>query len=226
MGWLVTGLMIGLHEVLGAIQVTVASLKPKQGKKKSAAQQLWFLHWLMAGFYLLLFLGGKYMVDMPRSVPYRRFFYSFHETLGVVVMSLLLARIFVLLIVLRHKYRRRQPNRTQDWLQTFALHTALYFFMFLVPFSGYLASNFSGHEVIIFGTNITLPRLVIPNKFLATLSDSSHSWLSFTFLAFTILHMVDQWKYLRAQLRRFSKATIATIASGLNRRRAKRDKQL
>ena len=178
----------------------------QKGKKKTTAQRLWSLHWLMAAFYLVLFVGGAYMADLPREVSYRGSLYDFHKTLGVIVMSLLLARIFVLLRVLQHKYRRRQPKRTNDWWQTFALHSALYFFMLLVPLSGYFFSNSSGYDVTIVGTNIALPRLFAENKALADIGRSSHFWLSYTFLAFIILHTVAQKKYLQATLRRFYKA--------------------
>lgn len=178
----------------------------QKGKKKTTAQRLWSLHWIMTAFYLLLFVGGAYMTDLPREVSYRGSLYDFHKTLGVIVMSLLLARIFVLLRVLQHKYRRRQPKRTNDWWQTFALHSALYCFMLLVPLSGYFYSNSSGYDVTIVGTNIALPRLFAENKTLAEIGGSSHFWLSYTFLAFIILHTVAQKKYLRATLRRFYKA--------------------
>lgn len=186
--------------------MTITHSRQKPKGKKTVAQRLWFLHWLMASFYLLLFGGGIYMADLPREVSYRGSLYDFHKTLGVIVMSLLLARIFVLLRVLQHKYRRRQPKRTHDWWQTFALHSALYFFMLLVPLSGYFFSNSAGYDVIVFGTNIALPRLFAENKSLVDLARSSHFWLSYTFLAFIILHTVAQKKYLRATWRRFSKA--------------------
>lgn len=183
------------------------SLKPeKKGKKKTAAQRLWSLHWIMTVFYLLLFVGGAYMVDLSREVSYRGSLYDFHKTLGVIVMSFLLARIFVLLRVLQHKYRRRQPKRTKDWWQTFALHLALYFFMLLVPLSGYFASNWAGYDVTIVGTDIALPRLSGENQALADIGESSHFWLSYTFLASIVLHTLAQKKYLRATLRRFYKA--------------------
>ena len=128
--------------------------------QKSAAQRLWFLHWLMAAVYLVLFAGGIYMADLPREVTYRGSLYAFHKTLGVVVMSLLLARISVLLGVVLHKYRRRLPKTTPHWWQKFALHIVLYTFMFLVPLSGYLYSNVNATAVFIFGTGIVLPPLI------------------------------------------------------------------
>lgn len=178
--------------------MSVAKLR----RKKTAAQRLWFLHWLMATCYLLLFAGGAYMADLPRNVFYRGSLYDFHKTLGVIVMSFLLARIFVLLRVLQHKYRRRRPRHTPEWLRTFALHTTLYFFMLLVPLSGYFLSNWAGRDVIVFGTNIALPPLVAENKQLVELSRNAHFWLAYTFLAFVVLHSVDQRKYVRAIWRR------------------------
>ena len=123
-------------------------------------------------------------------------------------MSLLLARIFVLLFVLRHKYRRLKPQRTRKWVRTFALHTALYFFMLLVPLSGYLAASAPGDNVIIFGTGIVLPRLKAINRQVVEDGGNAHFWLAYAFLAFMVLHMTDQKKYLRAQVRRLFKAAI------------------
>lgn len=201
--------------------MTVVS-KPK--RNKTQAQRLWFLHWFMAAFYLLLFSSGTYMANLPREVSYRGSFYDFHKTLGVVVMSLLLARIFVLLRVIQHKYRRRLPKISRDWVLTFALHASLYFFMLLVPLSGYFFSNSFGKDVIVFGTNMALPRLFAENKQLAELGRSLHFWLSYTFLSVVVLHMVDQGKYLRSQLRRFSKAVLAVISSGFHRSKVPKNK--
>ncbi len=190
--------------------MNIAPLRTSQVKKLSA-QRLWFLHWLMASFYLLLFVGGKYMTELPRSVSYRGSFYDFHKTLGVIVMSLLLARIFVLLLLLQHKYRRHLPKLTRIWWQTFALHSALYFFMLLVPLSGYLFSYWGGHPIQIFGTNIMLPNLISRNQELSGLGRSAHVWLAYTFLVLIILHSGSQRRYLRAQLCRSYQAASRAI---------------
>jgi cytochrome b561 len=184
--------------------VTVAKLR----RKNTAAERLRFLHWLMAGFYFLLFAGGAYMTDLPKDISSWKSLHDFHRTLGVIVMSLLLARIFVLLRALQQKYRRRLPQRRQDWMQTF-VHTALYFFMLLVPLSGYFLVNSTGQEIIIFSTNISLPHLFVENKQLGELGRSLHFWLSYTFLAVVILHSVDKWKNLRSTWWRFYKVARA-----------------
>ncbi|MDJ0570936.1 MAG: cytochrome b/b6 domain-containing protein [Pleurocapsa sp. MO_192.B19] len=189
--------------------------KTKKARKKSPAQRLWFLHWLMAFFYLLLFIGGKYMAGLPESLSYRETIFDTHKTLGVVVMSILLARISLLLSVMLHKYRRRRPKHKRGRLKTVTLHIILYFFMLLVPLSGYFDSNVGSHDIRIFATNIVLPPLFPPNEQweVSGFADSVHFWISYTFLAFIILHALDQKRYLRAQLRRFSKATLAKIKS-------------
>lgn len=196
----------------GLIQMTVFQLKRKPAKKKSAAQRLWFLHWLMASFYLLLFASGFYMMGSPLTSNGWSA-YDFHKTLGVTVMSLLLARIFVLLIVLRHKYKRRQQKRTRLWVGTFVLHMALYFFMLLVPLSGYFAANATDENFIIFGTGIVLPNLFNVNSQLVEFIGNAHFWLAYAFVGLIVLHMASQKRYLQAQVRRLFKATFRTITS-------------
>jgi cytochrome b561 len=191
--------------------MTVAQTKP--ARKKSAAQRLWFLHWLMASFYLLIFISGRFMASIENSFPNRESIYDFHKVLGATVMSLLLARISFLLLTLQHKYRRRQPQRKGDWLQTVALHSALYLFMLIVPLSGYFFSNSAGYDVKVFNTGLVLPRLFPTNKPLYEFAESLHFWISYTFLAFIILHSLNERKYLRAQMRRVSRAAQALIAS-------------
>ena len=193
--------------------MTLTRPKLKKAKKKSAAQRLWFLHWLMAFFYLLLFIGGKYMAGLPESLSYRETIFDSHKTLGVVVMSLLLARISLLLWVVLRKYRRHRRQHKKGWGQTVAIHATLYFFMLLVPLSGYFDSNIGAHDIRIFGTGIVLRPLFAPNEQweISGFADSVHFWISYTFLAFVVVHAIDQKKYLRAQLRRFSKASIAFI---------------
>jgi cytochrome b561 len=180
-------------------------------RKKTAAQRLWFLHWLMAAFYFMLFASGLYMTALPREISYRGSLYSLHKTVGVVVMSVLLARVSVLLGVVLHKYRRRLPKTTLRWWRMFALHAALYTLMLLAPLSGYLFSNANAKDVVIFGTNVVLPPLIGADKTLADLGRNAHFWLSYTFLAAIALHGIEQWRYLYAILRRSYQAIAKSI---------------
>lgn len=170
---------------------------------KITQERLWFLHWLMAGFYLLLFVSGTYMINLGHDVFYRRSLYDFHKTLGVIVMSLLLARITFLLRIQLDK--KRLSHQKKNWLQKFIVHASLYLFMLFVPLSGYLLSNAGGHDIIMFGTNIALPQLFTKNRQLAVLGGNLHFWLSYTFLVFIILHTLQQRKYLQGIWRKLFK---------------------
>ncbi len=176
------------------------SQRQKQPCQKTPAQRLWSIHWWMAAVYLLLFVGGNFMSDLPKEVTYRGTLYGLHKSLGVVTMGLLTARIFYLLLKLRKKKPAKRPLPNWDRVQAIALHTLLYLFMLIVPVSGWFFSNSSDREVALFG--LTLPRLFPPDIASADVGRNLHFWLSYSFLAFIILHSLDQRKFLRATLRR------------------------
>jgi cytochrome b561 len=82
-------------------------------------------------------------------------------------------------------------------MQKVALHTSLYIFMWAVPISGFFFSNsFKNNNVRFFG--LTLPDLFPQNSDLVNLGRSIHFWLAYTFLAFIILHAIDQFKVVKA----------------------------
>lgn len=178
--------------------------------KVIAAEQLWSLHWVMSLCFLLLFVGGIYMAALPREVSYRWFFYQFHESMGVLVMLVLGARIFVLLRkhlpLTNHKHRRGQ-------VKTVALHTVLYLFMLAVPLSGYFMLNTGGRDVPFFGIGtlfgFRLPRLVGANEQIVELARNQHFWLAYLFLVFISLHIVIQQKFLSAKWRQALKSIAA-----------------
>jgi cytochrome b561 len=182
----------------------------KTQRKKSAAQRLWSIHWWMAIVYVLLFVGGTYMSQLPRAVAYRGAMYDFHKSLGVITMALLTVRILFVLLKLQRKSPAKRPLPNWERVQAIALHTLLYGFMLVVPLSGWFFSNSFGKGVAVFG--IPMPHLFPADKGLAELGRSLHFWLAYTFLAFIALHSLDQRKYLRATLRRwfqrFRKSTV------------------
>jgi cytochrome b561 len=168
--------------------------------KSAARKQLWFLHWAMAAVFVLLFTVGLIMVNLPEGNGVAGSLYSFHKSLGVLVMFLLTARILTVL-------RAIVPGRARNWLATAALHSALYLFMVVVPVSGYFYSNSSGHGVAFFG--LPMPTLFAKNKAVADLAGDLHGWLAYTFLCFVAVHLVAQRRYiagLSKRLWRFAKA--------------------
>ncbi|NJL66554.1 MAG: cytochrome b [Microcoleus sp. SM1_3_4] len=169
----------------------------------SAFKQLMSVHWIMSACYLVLFVVGTFMAQLPREFPMRNDLYDFHKSVGVLTMALLTWRILVLLRVWWKKYAKRRPKFTKEWYQTFALHASLYFFMWAVPVAGFLLSNsFKSNNVKFFG--IVLPDMFPQNSAMVEVGRSLHFWLSYTFLAFVILHIIAQKKVVRANWRRLT----------------------
>lgn len=176
-------------------------------RKNSAFKNLMSIHWWMFYCYIILFVGGTLMARLPREVLGRNFLYGFHKSMAVLTMALLTWRILTLLRVWWKKYTKRLPKYSPEWIQKFALHTALYLFMWAVPVSGFFFSNsFKSGNVSFLG--ITLPDLFPQNSTLVELGRSIHFWLAYTFLAFIVLHAFAQRKVVKGFWRRINKTRI------------------
>jgi cytochrome b561 len=100
----------------------------KKPRLNSTFQRLMSIHWWMAGCYLILFVVGTFMAQLPRN-DLRNILYDFHKSIGVLTMALLVWRILTLIQVVGKKYTRRLPKLSLEWLRNFALHTLMYVFM-------------------------------------------------------------------------------------------------
>ncbi len=180
--------------------ITQPAAKPRLN---SAFKQLMSLHWAMAACYLVLFITGPFMSELPRELFIRNPLYAFHKSVGVLTMALLTLRILTLLRVWWKKYTKRLPKFTKEWYKNFALHATLYVFMWLVPVAGFLLSNsIRNKNVPFFG--IVVPDMFPKNPAMVEVGRSLHFWLSYTFLAFVILHILDRKKVVRANWRRLT----------------------
>ncbi|MBC7883147.1 MAG: cytochrome b [Anaerolineae bacterium] len=175
--------------------MTVASAR------KEARNYLWVVHWVMATAYVIIFSVGLYMVNLPEKSPLASPLYSFHESMGVLVMLLLTGRIFLTL-------RALAPVKPKNWIVTATIHTLLYTLMVIVPLSGYFHSNLNGYSVEFFG--LPTPTLAQKNKPVAEATDELHQWLAYTFAAFVGIHLISQRKWIAGNIkkvtRRFSSA--------------------
>lgn len=82
------------------------------------------------------------------------------------------------------------------------LKWVLYVFMWAVPVSGVLLSNsFRANNVKFFG--FVLPDIFPQNQTMEDLGRNLHFWLSYSFLAFVVLHTIEQRKIVRTNWRRF-----------------------
>jgi cytochrome b561 len=81
---------------------------------------------VMASCYLLVLVGGLGMVKMPDNTPLQRNAYSWHKSIGALIIALLTCRIFIGQRVWGRKYTRHFPKFTGEWIRTFLLPTAIY----------------------------------------------------------------------------------------------------
>lgn len=168
----------------------------------SAFQRLMSIHWWMAACYLGLFVGGVVMARLEREVSFRGSLYDLHKSIGVLTLGLLSWRVLVLSQVWWKKYSHRRPKLSGKWWQAFALHTSLYLFMLAVPIAGFLLSNsYQSNNVEFLG--FVVPDIFPQNKAMVEVGRNLHFWLAYTFLAFIALHMLLQWKVVKANWRRF-----------------------
>lgn len=173
-----------------------------KSRLNSAFKQLMSVHWWMTMVYVVLFATGTFMSQLEGEVWFRNDFYDFHKSMGVLSMALLTWRILLLLQVWWKKYTKRFPKFSWMWLKTVALHISLYVFMWAVPVTGVLLSNsYRSNNVKFFG--FVLPDIFPQNSAMSGLGRSLHFWLSYTFLAFVLLHTIEQRKVVRANWRRF-----------------------
>ncbi|MEG4202496.1 cytochrome b [Microcoleus sp. Pol7_A1] len=177
-----------------------------QPRANSAFKQLWSMHAVMATCYLLLLLGGFWMVKMPDNTPLRGNSYTLHKSIGVLTIGLLTWRIFILQRVWWRKYTRRLPKFTGEWIRRFLLHTAIYLFMLAVPLSGFFLSNSYKSGNVPFFWLATLPDIFPQNAAVVDFAGDLHFWIAYTFLAFIVLHAIDQRKYVRSLWRRTTQA--------------------
>ncbi len=145
------------------------------------------LHWLIALCLLCQFLLGWYLEGIPRGVPDRSYFVNIHKSTGILIGLLILLRI-----VWRITHTPPPlPDSIPTWQQKAAscMHFLLYFFMLLLPLTGYIASNFSKWGVKFFNT-IEMPPWGVEDKSIYAFFNQAHGLISWILLGLVILHVL------------------------------------
>jgi len=124
------------------MNVTKATRKPQ--RQNAAFKHLMVLHWIIAAFIFSLYITGIFVAHPSQTPLLDRLIPWLHQSFGMLVLILLIARIFLLLRLVRHRYLRRSPQITFHWLQMTVLHSSLYILMLIAPVSGFLLRNFIG----------------------------------------------------------------------------------
>lgn len=113
------------------------------------------LHWSMAFCITSLFISGAIMVEFDTKDSLRAAFYSFHKSIGTLIIALFVIR----LIVRRVSQVPPLPITMARWEQRLAHygHLLMYAMLLIVPMTGWATSDLYGYGVKFFDT--PLPKL-------------------------------------------------------------------
>lgn len=145
------------------------------------------LHWLVALCLIGQFILGWYLESIPRGVPDRSYFVNIHKSTGLLIGLLILLRIGWRLA---HR-PPALPAVIPSWQQKAAstTHFLLYFFMLMLPLTGYIASNFSKWGVKFFNT-IEMPPWGMEDKAIYAFFNQLHGLISWILLGLVIVHVL------------------------------------
>ena len=141
-------------------------------------------HWLTVALLLVIIPIGLVMGDLPRGIVQNTFFVT-HESLGLTVLALTLARF---LWRLGHP---PPPSRDLNWLERSAsagVHALLYAVLIITPVTGYLFVTLSDIDVSYFGL-VHVPALVAPDKPTGKILGAIHFSLQWAIYALAAMHI-------------------------------------
>jgi cytochrome b561 len=163
----------------------------KQGRTKMNNSQGFgrisrFLHWFMAVWMLGMLAIGFYMVDLPPGPVKFETLYPLHKISGFV---------FLWVVIFRLIWRLTHPVPPSPRLHPIhrffakASIPVLYAVMFILPLSGFVMSDTSGHPIA-FGSLGTLPALLPANKQLARWAWEIHGYVAYAILFILTMHIL------------------------------------
>ncbi len=144
-----------------------------------------WLHWLIAPIVLAMIPVGAIMDDLPHGALQDRLFFL-HESFGLTVLALLLARIATRL----RGAPPPAPSLTPaERIISAATHHAMYLLLALTPVLGWLALSAYGLRPAFFGL-FEPPALLAKDEPLSKLLFSVHGAAGFSLAALITLHLL------------------------------------
>jgi len=147
------------------------------------------IHWLMFILFAIIFVLGVVMVEFKEAEPW--LMYNIHKATGVLVFLLVLIRL-----IARWQTQIPPPSPSISELDHRIAENVVrlfYFFMIIVPITGYALSNVHGHEVYFYG--LQLPRLFPTNPDWENITSLLHYYTTYAFLAVIGLHILGVIKH-------------------------------
>lgn len=142
------------------------------------------LHWAVALLILATTTLGFYMMSIEEE-PGSATYFDWHKSIGIVIASLVLARVLWRLMHVPAKL----PSSVPSWQARLAHMTEalLYVLMVLMPVTGYLGASHSKAGVQLFG--LTTPKWAVPDHAIAEQFFSIHAVLVIALMALVALHV-------------------------------------
>lgn len=157
-------------------------MQPKSVSVKPYPPLLRALHWIVALCVLATWPLGmliKFIAD-----PFKLTFYMLHESIGFIILWLMLVRVGVRLTSV-------EPTTAETPLFSIlpkAVHIMLYIMLIIMPVSGFLATNAHGFPLSWFGiVSVWSPIGKLPA--IAPILSSVHTWSAWILLALFALHI-------------------------------------
>ena len=140
------------------------------------------IHWLSAALILSQIYLGFAFGDYPKGSPARTELFTWHKSVGVVILLLALTRLAVRLIDAPPPY----PADFPKWQRRLAVwsHRLLYFLMIALPVTGLAAVSkraVGGFTQLAGGT--WFPVVPIPGL------GGAHEWLAYSLIGLLVLHV-------------------------------------
>ena len=142
-------------------------------------------HWVTVALLLIIIPIGLVMGDLPRGIVQNTFFVT-HESLGLTVLALILARF-----LWRLRHAPPPPSLDLNRLERGAsagVHALLYAVLIIMPVTGYLFVTLSDIDVSYFGL-VHVPALVAPDKPTGKIFGAIHVSLQWAIYALAAMHI-------------------------------------
>jgi cytochrome b561 len=140
------------------------------------------LHWIIAVLVILNIFGGLLIANVEGLDTV----YNLHRSFGFVIMVLAFVRLFYRLSVEPPELPAHMPLLQKLAAET--VHWAMYAFLILTPFLGWIASNAFGASVSIFWI-FNLPNIVAKDEGLFKIAITAHKVLGITFALAICAHI-------------------------------------
>ena len=163
----------------------------EKGKTRYTGLAIVF-HWIIAMMVFLLIVLGLSMTDIPRGTSARSVFYNFHKSVGLTVGVLMFLRLWWRL--------RNPPPPLPETMASWQIklskisHVMLYACLFIMPISGFAATQFTKWGLKFFGL-FKIPPLAFESKAIYTVLQNVHQVAGWILIVIISVHILGALKH-------------------------------